>query len=204
MRRPSLLIAVLLFIATGVRAAGVSEFETSLAELRAAVLAQPLALGAALKAKPKLAPKSTKRVTDPDTWAKMISRAVQSPTLTQDLRVADTDYKVFVVVSRTAVAGQECASGYAPRNAFYVAQAVSGPGGAIYPVRLVSDCVGPTLTSALFALDADAGGFIQDSALYDPMKGQSLDPSQDKLSPAQAARFDSFLAALVRLFSGAP
>jgi hypothetical protein len=204
MRPAILLIAILFCLVPGARAAGSAEFAASLTELRAAVLSQPLALGAVLKAKPKLAPKSAKRVTDPDTWAKLLASARQSPTLTQDLRVADTDYKVFVVVSRTAVAGQECASGYAPRNALYVAQAVSGPGGAIYPVRLVSDCVGSTLTTVLFALDADAAGFIQDSALYDPVRGRFLNPSQGQLSPAQAARFDSIMAALVRLFSGAP
>ena len=127
MRHPILLIAILFFLVPGARSAGAPDFEASLAELRAAVLSQPLSLGAALKAKTKLAPKSTKRVTDPDTWAKLLASARQSPTLTQELRVADTDYKVFVVVSRTAVAGQECASGYAPRSRRYASSA-SGNG----------------------------------------------------------------------------
>ena len=190
-----------LLCATAAGASGLPEFEAPLAGLRAAVLSRPLVLGGALKAKPKLAPKSTRPVTDPGTWARMLERARRSPTLTQDLRVADTDYKVFVVVSESVVPGQGCASGFQPRNALYVAQAVNGPGGAIYPVRMVSDCVGPSLTLELFALDADAAGLVQDSALYDPVKGKSLNPSQDQMSQAQAARFESYMAGMVRLFA---
>ncbi|MCX5795847.1 MAG: hypothetical protein NTY77_10165 [Elusimicrobia bacterium] len=201
MTRAVLLFCVLIGAAPA-GASGLPEFEAPLAELRAAVRSQPLALGGALKARPRPAPKGPERVSDPETWARMLERARRNPTLTQDLRVGDTDYKVFVAVSESVVPGQECAAGFQPRNALYVSQAVSGPGNAVYPVRLVSDCVGPALTLQLFALDADAAGFIADSALYDPAKGKPLDPSRDRLSPAQVDRFYAYLTGMVRLFAG--
>jgi hypothetical protein len=194
MTRPTLLASLFLLCAAPA-GAGLPEFKAALPAF------QPFLPGGAAKGKPKPAPKRIQSVTDSDTWAKMIESALRNPTSTQDLRVAGVDYKVSAVVSESVVPGQECASGFKPRNALYVAQAAGGPGGAVYPVRMVSDCVGPALTKELFALDADAAGLIQDSAFYDPMTDQSVDPSQDHMSPAQAARFDAYMAAMVRLFA---
>ncbi|MDD5627950.1 MAG: hypothetical protein PHU21_02720 [Elusimicrobia bacterium] len=196
--RTAAILAVLLLGAAPARAAGLPEFEARLAELRLSLLAS----AEAAKARRPPVRQGPERVTDPETWARMLAAARQRPTSVQDLRAGNSDFRVFAAVSTAAVAGQECAEGFQPRNALYVCEVLSGRPGAVYPARLVSDCVGPARTVPLLAVDADAEGFIQDSAFYDPGQGKALLPGRDRLSPAQVERFYALLAGLVRLFSG--
>ncbi len=186
-------LLLVLLSAGPVRAAGLPEFE--------ALLAQSFVPTLTLAVRPKVPPEVRQRAAAPETWARMIAAARQSPTLTQELRVGDADYKVFVVLSSAALPGQQCLADSAPRNALYVAEPVGGPGGAVYPARLASLCVGPAQTLTRLALDADAAGFIQDAAFLDPVSGRRLRPGEDRLTSAQQARFELYLADLVRLFA---
>ena len=166
-----------------------------------APLAQSFVPTLTLAARPKAPPRVRRRAADAETWARMIEGARLRPTLTYELRAGDADYKVFAVLSDAAWSGQQCPADAKVRNALYVAEPVGGLGGAVYPARLVSLCVGPAQTLTRLALDADAAGFIQDAAFFDPVSGRLLRPGEDHLSPAQQARFDAALAELVRLFA---
>lgn len=166
-----------------------------------APLVQSFVPALTLAARPQAAPRVRRRAADAETWARLIDGARQRPTLAYELRAGDSDYTVFVVLSDAALPGQQCPADAKARNALYVAQAAGGPGGAVYPARLVSLCVGPAQTLTRLALDADAEGFIQDAAFLDPVSGRRLRPGEDRLTSAQQARFELYLADLVRLFA---
>lgn len=182
----NLLGMALIVCAARAQAAGLPEFEAPLAALLASATAHP---------KPKPVPPTVRaRVTDAATWARLLERARLRPTLVQEVRAGQTDYKVFVVVLTTAVPGQQCAPDLSPRVSLFVAQALRGPGGEVYPARLTVQCVGPTLTREDLAVDADEDGTIGDAALYEPASKKLLQTGKVRLTPAQKARFDALLA----------
>jgi len=191
-----------LFCAAPVRATGLPEFTAPLAEIRALVLSASIVREPRPKQAPRLrARPAGKRVADQDAWAKLFDRARRAPSLTQDLRVDMTVYKVFAVLSETSVAGQVCPAMTRLRNALYVAQPVSGNGGGIYPVRLTSECVGPNATLTRFAVDADAEGFIQNVIIYDRARDCLFHLDANTLPAAQLALIEAYLSGLVRLFT---
>lgn len=184
--RRILLLAALLF-GSPAGAAGFLELEGSFLELRAMVLSAPPLRGA------------PRRLTDEASWARLVERARSAPTFIQDLHAGESDFKVYVVVLDTAVAGVQCEGGARPRLALFLAQVVKGPGGEVYPARLTAECVSASLTQLGFAVDADEKGFIKDELLFEPASGRIVNPPQDKLSPAQRARLDGAMADAVRL-----
>jgi len=184
-------LALFLYAAQA-RAAGLPEFEGPLSEL--------LILAAAHPPRKAVPPSpAPQRVTDAATWTRLLERARSRPTVVQEVRAGNTDYEVSVVVltGAAADAGQRCPMDMSPRVSLFVARAVRGPGGEIYPARLTVQCVGTALTRQEATVDADEGGLILDFGAYDPVSEKILLFGKAKLTPAQKARFDALLAGAV-------
>lgn len=182
---------VLVLFAARARAAGLPDFEGPLSEL--------LILAAAHPPRKAAPPPPPERVTDAATWARLLERARLRPTAVQEVRAGNTDYEVSVVVltGAAADAGQRCPAEMSPRVSLFVARAVRGPGGEVYPARLTVQCVGAALTRQEASVDAGEDGVIRDFGAYDPVTDKILSFGKARLTPAQKARFDALVAGAV-------
>lgn len=190
----SVLGLALVLLASQARAAGLPEFEGPLSEFLIFAAAHP-----PRKAVPPTPAPAPERVTDAATWARLLERARSRPTVVQAVRAGDTDYEVSVVVltGAAADAGQRCPAEMSPRVSLFVARAVRGPGGEVYPARLTVQCVGAALTRQEASADAGEDGVIRDFGAYDPVTDKILSSGKARLTPAQKARFDALVAGAV-------
>ncbi len=177
-----LLLAVAL-LACAAQAAVPADFGKSLTDIHASVMAR---LKGWRPRPPKTSTKSafSARVADPAAFQRLINRARQEKP--QPLIVDGTPYQIYSVISHNAIAGQNCAKDAQPLNALYDAEPNEGPGRGIYPVRLISVCVEPSLTQTNLTVIADKNGFIREMHFFG------------------VTHPETYLAALVKLLSENP
>jgi len=160
------------------------------------LLALLLLLAAPLRAAP------LGRAADAAAWARLTERARLRPTSVETLMIGANEYEVSVVAMQAAAVEGQCSAGMTPRVSFYLARAVTGPGGEVYPARLTIQCAGADQTRPEAAVDMGFDGGIRDGTLRDPATGKFLTLDKAKLTPAQKARLDALLAGAVARLLG--